>query len=194
MSYNNIGDALFARNHFIGVFINYSKALEIYKKLAAERPDDLEAQRSLSASFNNVGRITEIDSHEGALNNFRNSLDICERLAAIQPDDPAFQRDLAYTYYLIAGVLAEKDDTDGALFYHKKALEIREMLADARPEDPFARDDLAESYLNTGLASDNIDLIAQACEIWSALAEKYSAVCSFTWKRDAAKATLDKRI
>ena len=80
------------------------------EELAAAQPGNLDAQRDVSVSLNNVAGILKTSEPGGALGLYRRSLTIAEELAAAQPGNLDAQRDVYVSLYLIA-IAADEGET-----------------------------------------------------------------------------------
>jgi tetratricopeptide (TPR) repeat protein len=112
----------------------YRASLVIREKLAAADPANLEGQRDLSISYDNVGSLLLAGGREDdALAIFRQSLLIRERLVAVDPGNTQWRRDVAYSHEHIGAALAKGDRREEALGAFRKCLAIREALVALDP-------------------------------------------------------------
>ena len=174
-------DALVDMLDYTAAEVAANAALEIAEKFAKKFPHDLQMQRGLSVSYNNLGDIAKArNDYKAAEGYYSKALEIGERLAEKYPDDPNLQRDLSVSYNKLGGIAEARNDYNAAEGYYAKALEIREKLAEKYPDDPGMQRDLSVSYNNLGdIAKARNDYKAaegyysKALEIGERLAEKY---------------------
>ena len=174
-------DALVDMLDYTAAEVAANAALEIAEKFAKKFPHDLQMQRGLSVSYNNLGDIAKArNDYKAAEGYYSKALEIGERLAEKYPDDPNLQRDLSVSYNKLGGIAEARNDYNAAEGYYAKALEIREKLAEKYPDDPGMQRDLSVSYNNLGdIAKARNDYnaaegyYAKDLEIGERLAEKY---------------------
>ena len=174
-------DALVDMLDYTAAEVAANAALEIAEKFAKKFPHDLQMQRGLSVSYNNLGDIAKArNDYKAAEGYYSKALEIGERLAEKYPDDPKMQRGLTVQYGNLGGIAETRNDYKAAEGYYAKALEIGERLAEKYPEDPQMQRDLSVSYERLGgIAEARNDYnaaegyYAKALEIGEKLAEKY---------------------
>ena len=174
-------DALVDMLDYTAAEVAANAALEIAEKFAKKFPHDLQMQRGLSVSYNNLGDIAKArNDYKAAEGYYSKALEIGERLAEKYPDDPNLQRDLSVSYNKLGGIAEARNDYNAAEGYYAKALEIREKLAEKYPDDPGMQRDLSVSYNNLGDIAKALNdykaaegYYAKALEIGERLAEKY---------------------
>ncbi|MBL8291463.1 MAG: tetratricopeptide repeat protein [Bryobacterales bacterium] len=121
------------------------EALEIYRQLAAARPDAF--LPDLARSLSNYGNcLSDTGQREAALKAAREALQIYRQLAAARPD--AFLPDLAMSLNNYGNRLSDTGQREAALEAAREALALYRELAVARP-DAFLPD-LANSLNNYG--------------------------------------------
>ena len=92
------------------------RGLEIFERLAAQLPDDVQAQRDLSVSLERLGDLARAAGRpDEARGHYQRGLEIRERLAAQLPDDVQAQRDLSVSLYQIGMLAAQTGDEKGAV-------------------------------------------------------------------------------
>ena len=174
-------DALVDMLDYTAAEVAANAALEIAEKFAKKFPHDLQMQRGLSVSYNNLGDIAKArNDYKAAEGYYSKALEIGERLAEKYPEDPQMQRDLSFSYNKLGGIAETRNDYKAAEGYYSKALEIGERFAEKYPDDPGMQRDLSVSYNNLGdIAKARNDYNAaegyysKALEIGEKLAEKY---------------------
>ena len=174
-------DALVDMLDYTAAEVAANAALEIAEKFAKKFPHDLQMQRGLSVSYNNLGDIAKArNDYKAAEGYYSKALEIGERLAEKYPDDPNLQRDLSVSYNKLGGIAEARNDYNAAEGYYAKDLEIGERLAEKYPEDPQMQRDLSVSYERLGgIAEARNDYnaaegyYAKDLEIGERLAEKY---------------------
>ena len=127
----------------------YQESLDITRRLAAALPDNLQTQRDLTVSLNNIGRLWEDVDRSQALTAYQESLDIRRRLAAALPGVTP-QMDLCVGLAKVAGF---SDDPIQAELL-TEAAEIAERLHRQFPNHKGLR----------GLASAVLKTLADALE------------------------------
>ncbi|MGB2746742.1 MAG: tetratricopeptide repeat protein, partial [Thiofilum sp.] len=122
-------------------------SLAIREKLAAHDPQQVEWQRDLSVSYNNVGDIQQAKGEqEAALRSYQQSLAIREKLAAHDPQQVEWQRDLSVSYDKVGAIQQAKGEQEAALRSYQQSLAIREKLAAHDPNVVEWQTDLVASY------------------------------------------------
>jgi len=134
---------------------------EIYLKLAAREPDNVEVLNGLVSSYSVAGgALNRRFRYEEALALYRKGLSIREKLVAQHPADVALRRDLLISYGRIGDQIGNPargnlGDKATALENFKKARAIAESLAAADPNNNLARMDLAQILARIGMTMDN---------------------------------------
>ena len=78
----------------------YENVLEIRKKNVKRTPDDLQALRDLSGTYNNLGFLSDAEGDsKQAKEYYENALEIREKIVERTPDDIQALSDLSATYY-----------------------------------------------------------------------------------------------
>ena len=145
MSLNNLGNRLSALGRREDALAAAQEATDLYRRLAAERPDAF--RPDLAASLNNLGNmLSDLGRREDALAAAQEATDLYRRLAAERPD--AFRPDLAMSLNNLGNRLSDLGRREDALAAAQEAVDIRRRLAAERP-DAF-RPDLAGSLNNLG--------------------------------------------
>ena len=114
---------------------SYAHAQRLYEALAADRPDDADAQNGLATALFKRGQTEQ-------------AIAIWEKI--VRPDDARFHADLGWAYNQVA-VAADKDPAR-RLEFLRKALAVRERLVALRPDDAEARAGLGASFNNIAVA------------------------------------------
>jgi hypothetical protein len=102
----------------------YRQSLTIAEELAAAQPGNLDAQRDVSVSLNNVAGILKTSEPGAALELYRQSLTIAEELAAAQPGNLDAQRDEYVSHLLIGIFLSDTDAHSEARGHFGRACEL----------------------------------------------------------------------
>jgi tetratricopeptide (TPR) repeat protein len=148
------------------------EAVEIYRRLAATRPDAFEPD--LAMALNNLGaRLSGLGRREDALTATGEAVEIYRRLAATRPD--AFEPDLAGSLNNLGGMLSGLGRREDALTATNRAVEIYRRLATAHPdtfEPDLARalNNLGNQLSDLGRREDALTATSQAVEIRRRLA------------------------
>ncbi|MFM1814283.1 MAG: hypothetical protein RLZ98_978 [Pseudomonadota bacterium] len=113
---------------------HHAAANALLAGLTAAKPENLDWQRDLSVSHNEIGDVLRAQGNlPAALDAFKASLAIRQRLAAADPGNAGWQRDLSVSHNKIGDVLAAQGNLPAALDAYKAALAIAERLAAADP-------------------------------------------------------------
>ncbi len=171
MSLNKLGDFFLRR----GLEGDADRALKAYEdchktleRLHQANPNDAQAARDLSVSFERLGDFFLRRGLEGdadrALKAYEDSLQIAERLHQANPNDAQAARDLSVSlnklgdFFLRRGL---EGDADRALKAYEDSLKMLERLHQANPNDAQAARDLSVSlnklgdfFLRRGLEGD----------------------------------------
>ena len=127
------------------------RARAIAAELAASDPGNIDWQRDLSVSHDNVGNVLmAAGRREEALAEYRRSLDIRAAFAAANPGNTGWQRDLSVSHNKIGDVLVAAGRREEALAEYRRSLAIIEKLAAAAPGSAEWQRDLAVSHYNVG--------------------------------------------
>src|SRR5262249_9489372 len=128
-----------------------NEAHRLLAGLAAQKPNDVRYQESLSAAFDEVGdaRVAQGNLTE-ALKSYSDSLAIRARLAKADPNDARWQYDLAGSYYRVGGVLGAQGNLREALKSYSDGLAIMERLAKTDPSNAGWQRDLTQTYQKVG--------------------------------------------
>jgi serine/threonine protein kinase len=129
----------------------YARASEILQVLVKADPNDAQAKRDLSVSYNRLGDVhLQLGATDKALESYRKDLELSEALAKADPNDAQAKRDLSISYDRLGNVHLQLGATDKALESYRKGLELREALAKGDPNDAQAKRDLSISYNKLG--------------------------------------------
>jgi tetratricopeptide (TPR) repeat protein len=130
-SLNNLGERLSALGRREDALAATREASEIYRRLAADRPDAF--LPNLATSLNNLGKsLNELGRIEDAFAATQESVEIRRRLAADRPD--AFLPDLAMSLNNLGNGLSDLGRHEDAFAAAREAVEIRRRLAADRPD------------------------------------------------------------
>ena len=92
----------------------YQKSLAIRERRAAADPENADAQRDLSVSYNTIGNMTlQSGRTKEALGLYQKATAIHERLAAAHPENADAQRDLSIGYDKLGNVTLQLGRTQG---------------------------------------------------------------------------------
>ncbi|MDX1969194.1 MAG: tetratricopeptide repeat protein, partial [Planctomycetaceae bacterium] len=108
--------------------------------LSRAAPQDVQAQRDLSISYNKLGDVTrQSGDTQAALAFFQQDLAIAQKLAAADPTDAQAQRDLAVSYERFGQIHIQLGDLAKARDYFEKELVIAEARMQADPASAEAK-------------------------------------------------------
>jgi nucleoside phosphorylase/tetratricopeptide (TPR) repeat protein len=143
--WNNLGIAQSELGQREAALASTTEAVDIYRKLAAARPDAF--RPNLAMSLNNLGnRQSELGHHAPALASMTEAVKINRALAIAAPD--AFMPDLAVSLSNLGNIQSDLGDRASALETATEAVDIYRMLAAIRA-DAFLPN-LATSLNNLG--------------------------------------------
>jgi eukaryotic-like serine/threonine-protein kinase len=158
-AYNRIGFVLTQSNPDEALAAS-KREMEIYLKLQAREPDNVDVLNGLVSSYNLAGgALNRRGKYEESLALYRKGLAIRQKLVARNPTDVALRRDLMISYGRIGDTLgnpsrANLGDRAGALENFVKARAIAESLAAADPNNRLARMDLAQIWARVAMVMD----------------------------------------
>lgn len=148
----NLGDT-------VGALASYRKAQTLLKSLLTASPNNLEARRILSLSYQSIGRVQQRNSDwQNSLESQRNAIEISDVLIHSDPHS-AHYRNLAadnYRYFGEAlystGRGATIADHHVAIEYFRKALTIHSSLATEDPVNAEFNHAVGVDYEYVGIA------------------------------------------
>ncbi|MEC9373342.1 MAG: hypothetical protein VYC34_05830, partial [Planctomycetota bacterium] len=119
------------------------RGLELLRQIATERPEDLNARRSLSVSLVRMSDFTDrAGDSEEAIRFAREAERIRRDLLMSAPDSGRAQRDLMNVRRELAGLLLKRGETDAALETLEGAVADARRLAELDPTNARAARDL----------------------------------------------------
>ena len=148
-AHNNLGD-IYLRVDLKPILAReqYQKAYEIAKAFSESNPDNFQARRQLTVSYQRLGNVSlQTGQTATALEYYHKSLSAREELARSNTNDPQAQLDFQVLNNKIGDVLFQTGQTARALEYYQKGLGVVEALARSDPE---TRRDLLVSYDRLG--------------------------------------------
>ena len=129
----------------------YRRAHDIAQQLAAANPNDTDAQRDLSFSFDKLGDVFRtLGRTDDALTQFQDGLKIRRVLAEADPNDAQKQRDLSTALERIGMVFEQQGATTKALEQYEQMFRIKKRLANDDPNDAIAQRELGVTYSHLG--------------------------------------------
>ncbi len=141
----------------------FSAAYDAARIHAERNPENLDAQRDLSVSFDKIGDVQVAKGAlDDALASFRDGLAIAERLAKADPANAGWQRDLSISYEKLAGVFVKQNKLPEALKAYQDEFAIQKRLADSSPGHAGWQRTIAVTYLNLGITHVRMGDLAQA--------------------------------
>jgi tetratricopeptide (TPR) repeat protein len=124
----------------------YTRAQEILEALAKADPNDAQAKRDLSVSYEKLGDVhLQLGAAGKALEMFQQGLQRVEALAKADPNDAQAKRDLYVSYYKVGDVHRRLDAPAKTLEMYRKGLALAESLAGTDPNNAEVNRDL-ESF------------------------------------------------
>jgi serine/threonine protein kinase len=123
------------------------RAVELYGKALAARPNDLALLEGQSEVWHRLGDLDYRTAALAANSAYRKAIAIRERLAAEHPAEPRFRMALSRSF----NGLALTTFLGSRLDAYRRSLELRLKLADEIPDDPDLLHGLSESFLNLGI-------------------------------------------
>jgi tetratricopeptide (TPR) repeat protein len=131
---------------------DYSRALSIYKQLAAEFPTRPDFRQALARSHGSRGMLLKDTGRlKGAEQDYDQALSIKKQLAAEFPSRPEFRQDLAKSHNNRGILLHNMGRLKEAEQDYDQALSIYKQLAAEFPSRPEFRQELARSHNNRGI-------------------------------------------
>ncbi len=178
-AHNNLGD-IYLRVDLKPTLAReqYQKAYEMAKAFSEANPDDFQARRELTISYERLGNVSlQTGQTAKALEYYQKSLEMREELARSRPSDSRDQRDFQVSYNKIGDVLFQTGQTARALDYYQKGLGVSEALARSDPNDSETRRNLLVSYdrlgdalFQTGQTARALDYYQKSADVAEALA------------------------
>jgi serine/threonine-protein kinase len=123
------------------------RAVELYDKTLATRPDDVAALERESEVWHRLGDLDYRTDKPTANAAYRKAIAIRERLAAGHPAEPRFRMALSRS---LNGLAISTEPEAEVRDAYRRSLDLRLTLADEIPEDPDLLHGLSESFLNLG--------------------------------------------
>jgi serine/threonine protein kinase/Flp pilus assembly protein TadD len=141
----------------------YSRALDILRRLAADRPGRVDARAEVAVTLNHRGNLLWQRSRlEEAREAYRQARALFAVLVEQEPDEPAHRHGLAGSNDNLGWVahnLLRVDEAEGA---YRQALNLLRSLAAEHPQQPAYRHDLARTYNNLGYLLHDLGRSAEA--------------------------------
>jgi tetratricopeptide (TPR) repeat protein len=132
-------------------FVIVDRARHTLEQLAPLKPDDVELQRCLQASFDGVGNVQMVQRNlAGALKSYGNALAIAERCAKLEPHNAQCRRDLLVSHSKLGDLQIQQWNYVGALKSYGDALAIADRLAKSDPHNTNWQRDLSLLYCSVG--------------------------------------------
>ena len=132
------------------------RGLKIAQTLAADHPDDLDAQRDLAVTYDKMGdasmRTRNVTKAHGY---YARSAAITRKLVEEDPSNAKLKRDFALSHFRIGDISLLMGKPEAAPDLYKQGLEILQVLA-ADPNNLTAQRDLALSYSRLGDLHDKL--------------------------------------
>jgi serine/threonine-protein kinase len=119
------------------------RAVELYDKTLAARPNVMAALERLSEVWHRLGDLDYRMDRAPASAAYRKAIAIRERLAAAHPAEPRFRMALSRS---LNGLALTTEPAAEQLDAYRRSLELRLKLADEIPEDPDLLHGLSESF------------------------------------------------
>jgi tetratricopeptide (TPR) repeat protein len=118
----------------------YARALEIAQNLAKADPNNAQAKRDLSVSYERLGNVQlQLGSTDKALESYRKGLELAEALAKLDLANIQAQQDLSNWFYKIGEALGRSADPAQARVPHEKRLANDIVLSERLPASAAAR-------------------------------------------------------
>lgn len=136
-----MGDVLLELNDVIGARREFEAAHELARQQAASAPNDAQALRDLSVSFNKLGDVAVRGQLEHAHELYTRGLQIVEPLAGANPADEQFRRDLSVSYNRLGDVLLRLRKPELARGYSERALAVARKQTPALAPGPISGPD-----------------------------------------------------
>ena len=129
----------------------FSQALALAERIAAEHPDEAQAQRDIILPLQKLG---DLEMHAGDLAAARALFDahlrVTELRAAADPTSALDQRDLSISLERLGDVAMRAGDLSAARGHYERCREVRELLAATDPSDARAQRDFAVALQRLG--------------------------------------------
>src|SRR5205814_767582 len=115
----------------------FEELLAVRQRLAVANPQNGQAQRDLSLSYNRLGDVTlQLGQTQEALDFYQRCLAVSQRLTEADPKNAVAQRDLSVIYSGLGEVSQKMKDYPAAIGWYRKAMKIAETFD--------MKDDIAE--------------------------------------------------
>ncbi len=184
--------------------VYYLEGLKIDEALVQET-ETREACRNLSVSYNYLGDLAQIrgylaqirgdlaqmgEQYMQAWEYYEKALDIAIDLRD-KADTTESKRDVMIGYDKLGNIAQRLDDQPGAQMYYYAELSLCQELAD-QLDTMEAWDELAVCQLNLAAVTGQHEHAQEALNIWTRLAETYSAVPEHARRREMARDRLER--
>jgi len=193
----SLGGLLSDEQHYAEAIPPRERELELARAVAAARPHDMEAQRSLAVADKRLGALYGVQGRyaEGR-RDYEEALAIDSRRVLANPSDMRAKTDLSYDSSDLGWIAGKMGDLDGQLEAYRRTLAIRQEVAAADPNDFRAMSGLGSAYTKVGIALvEKNDSRAGAVEFRKALAvyESVARRPGVVWSlvRDMAEVHVD---
>ena len=144
--FNNGGDLRRIQGDLEAAMVSYDKGMQISTKLAGNDPSNMERQRDLSTSYDNIGYVQSAQGDlKAAMESYRKGMEINTKFAGNESNRD-WQRDLSIRYNRIGDVQRAQGDLGGAMESYLTALEILKNLEALDAENTTWKVDLAYSH------------------------------------------------
>ncbi len=174
-----IGTMQRLQGDLLGAATSYDHVLELRRKLAAERPGDVDAVLELAEAYDLVGQIRTAENNSAAaLDRHRQALELRRQLHQEAPEDPRVRSALATGHFYVGDAHFDLGDPAEALVSFRRALELDLELAAAQPLNVPLRHHVTAAHERVGMAlaatGDHrgaLDSFGRAVELTERLAE-----------------------
>ncbi|MDM8556307.1 tetratricopeptide repeat protein [Desulfococcaceae bacterium HSG7] len=129
------GDYELKYGHLEAAFQDYSKSLDVMRKLLVLGPERTEWKRDLTVSLERLGNVHEARGElQNALDAYSESLEVRRKLLALDPERTEWQRDISVSLNKVGDVYTARGELQNALDAYSESLEVRRKLLALDPE------------------------------------------------------------
>jgi serine/threonine-protein kinase len=129
----------------------YQRAIEYFKRLAAESPTVTKYRANLASSHSNLGALlAELGNWDQAERAYQEAIELFRLIVDEFPAEPYYRRQLAVSLNNLGNMRRTIGQPKAAESAHEEAIAIRKRLATDFPAEPQYRQDLADSHIGLG--------------------------------------------
>ncbi len=131
-----------------GALQSYALALDAFRSLSRDYPDDAEVARMVASVLDKIGEVSHVIGRTAhASDYFAEAFDIRRRLIADSPDVADNRSGIARSHNRAGLIAAVSGHLADAMAHYRQAIEIEEQLVAERPDDEVAKRSRAVNWM-----------------------------------------------